>query len=153
MGMWFGSKGSFAADRKSPGQKSKVHTDALEMELDHGTGRMEGQCLEGQFAGRALSSLSQDELLQLLEELRATDPQGAFLIEVRSQTKLSNNSTHDRSGGSFTCRCSVPVPHFWSPPRLTHGAVVWIERPLPVFAHARAEIRGAHRGPQNGPRP
>ena len=66
---WFGSGGPFAS-RKSPGQKSEVRTDALEMVLDHDSGEMEGRCLKGQFAGRMLSSLSEAELLVLLEELR-----------------------------------------------------------------------------------
>ena len=58
------------------------------MELDHDSGRMEGRCLKGQFAGRALSSLSHNELLQLLEELRATDLQGALLIEAYLDRRL-----------------------------------------------------------------
>ena len=78
---WFGSADFFGASRKSPGQKSQVHTYALEMELDHDSGRMDGRCLKGQLSGRALSSLSDDELLRLLEELRATDSQGALLLE------------------------------------------------------------------------
>lgn len=82
-GLQIGSlNGPFRTSRKSPGQKSGVRTEALQMELDHDSGRMEGRCLKGQFAGRALSSLSPDELLQLLEELRTTDPQGALLIEA-----------------------------------------------------------------------
>ncbi len=83
MGPWFRSNGPFASSRNSASQKSHVRTDALEMELDHDTGHIEGRCLQGKFSGRALSSLNHDEQLQLLEELRATDPQGAFLIEVR----------------------------------------------------------------------
>jgi hypothetical protein len=59
-----------------------VRTNALEMVLDHDSGEMEGRCLKGQFAGRMLSSLSKAELLVLLEELRATDAQGAALIEA-----------------------------------------------------------------------
>jgi DnaJ-domain-containing protein 1 len=59
-----------------------VRTDALEMELDHDSGRMEGRCLKGQFTGRTLSSLSDDELLLLLAELRDADAQGAALIEA-----------------------------------------------------------------------
>jgi DnaJ-like protein len=78
---WFGSGGPFAS-RKSPGQKSEVSTDALEMVLDHDTGEMEGRCLRGQFAGRMLSSLSEADLLALLAELRGTDAQGASLIEA-----------------------------------------------------------------------
>jgi hypothetical protein len=104
MGPWFGSKGRSATSRKSPGQKSEVYTDALQMSLDHDTGRMEGRCLKGQFAGRALSSLSHDELLQLLEELRAEDPQGAFLIEVRL-----SSASQDRQGRASSNRTSQPA--------------------------------------------
>jgi len=52
------------------------------MELDHDSGHMEGRCLTGRFTGRTLSSLSDEELLLLLDELRATDAQGASLIEA-----------------------------------------------------------------------
>ena len=50
---------------------------------------------KGEFAGDTLSSLSDGELLQLLDELRATDPQGAFLIKVhigrRSQDRYGRH--------------------------------------------------------------
>jgi hypothetical protein len=83
VGPWFGGMGPFGGtSRKSPGQKSKVRTEALDMELDHDSGRMEGRCLKGKFAGRTLSSLSDEELTLLLEELRITDAQGALLIEA-----------------------------------------------------------------------
>ncbi len=52
------------------------------MILDHDSGRMEGKCFRGRFAGRNLSSLRNAELLQLLEEIRATDTQGAALLEA-----------------------------------------------------------------------
>ena len=52
------------------------------MVLDHDSGRMEGRCLNGRFAGRDLSSLSQSESLQLLEELRSTNSQGVILMEA-----------------------------------------------------------------------
>ena len=79
---WFGAKGGFATSRKTAGQKSEVRTEALRMELDHDSGRMEGQCLKGRFAGKTLSSLDHHQLLQLLKELRATDHQGSLLIEA-----------------------------------------------------------------------
>jgi hypothetical protein len=81
MGSWFGP-GGFGKSRKSPGQKSHVRTEGLEMELDHDSGHMEGRCLKGRFAGRTLSSLDKDELLQLLEDLRGTDEQGVLLLEA-----------------------------------------------------------------------
>ncbi len=82
IGAWFGQGGGFGRTRKSPGQTSRVRSESLEMELDHDSGRMDGLCLKGSFAGRSISSLSPSELLQLLAELRATDQQGAALLEA-----------------------------------------------------------------------
>ena len=79
---WVVTTGPFGNKRKSPGQKSGVRTVALEMVLDYDSGRMEGRCLRGRFAGRELSSLSESELLQLLGELRSTDSQGTVLMEA-----------------------------------------------------------------------
>src|SRR6476659_4191571 len=96
IGPWVVTTGSFGNKRKSPGQKSGVRTVALEMVLDHDSGRMEGRCLKGKFAGRDLSSLSESELLQLLSELRSTDSQGVVLMEAyldrRSRDWRSRNS-------------------------------------------------------------
>lgn len=82
IGPWVVTTGPFGSKRKTPGQKSGVRTDALEMVLDHDSGQMEGTCLRGQFTGKALSSLSRHQLLQLLEELRTTDAKGALLMEA-----------------------------------------------------------------------
>ena len=55
LGSWFRSGGGpFSSRDKSPGQKSQVRTDTLEMALDHDSGEMEGRCLKGRFAGRTL---------------------------------------------------------------------------------------------------
>ena len=79
---WVVTGEPFGTKRKSPGQKSGVRTATLEMVLDHDSGRMEGRCLKGRFTGRALSSLVESELFQLLDELQYTDPQGAVLVEA-----------------------------------------------------------------------
>ena len=101
MGSWFGGGGPFGSADKSPGQMSEVCTEALEMALDHDSGHMEGRCLTGQFAGRTLSSLSDEELLVLLAELRGFDEQGAVLIEAyidrRSQGRREGPG--DAAGG------------------------------------------------------
>ena len=79
---WVVTSGPFGNKGKTPGQKSGVRTEALEMVLDHDSGRMEGRCLKGRFTGRELSSLVESELLQLLDEVRSTDSQGAVLVEA-----------------------------------------------------------------------
>ena len=88
IGPWVITQGPFAQKRKTPGQKSGVRTAALEMVLDHDSGRMEGKCLKGRFAGRVLSSLSCNELFELLRELRATDAQGVLLLEAYLDRKF-----------------------------------------------------------------
>ena len=82
IGSWFGMGGGFGTSQKTPGQTSRVRTDALEMELDHDSGHMDGRCLKGNFAGRTLSSLSEWELKRLLAEFRANDHQSALLLEA-----------------------------------------------------------------------
>jgi hypothetical protein len=94
LGSWFGSSSPFWSERKSPGRKSEVRTGALEMELDHDSGNMEGRCLTGQFAGRTLSSLSDEELLALLEDLKASDQQGAALIEAYLDWRMKGWREH-----------------------------------------------------------
>jgi hypothetical protein len=79
---WVVTGAPFGAKCKSPGQKSGVRTATLEMVLDHDSGRMDGRCLKGRFAGRKLSSLFESDLLLLLDELRSTDAQGAVLAEA-----------------------------------------------------------------------
>ena len=54
----------------------------LEMVLDHDSGSMQGRCLKGRYAGRELASLREAELLRLLDEIAATDSQGAALLEA-----------------------------------------------------------------------
>ncbi len=65
---------------RGQGQKSKVRTRILAMELDHDTGEMDGEVLTGEFAGRQLSSLGLDELMLLYLECEAAEPQSSALL-------------------------------------------------------------------------
>src|SRR5262245_21282119 len=91
MAPWFASSTDRFGFRKKC-RTSKVRTDALEMELDHDTGHMEGRCLIGKFAGKTLSTLNRAELLLLREELRGASPQDAFLIEAYVDRRLRATS-------------------------------------------------------------
>ncbi|MEO5337942.1 MAG: hypothetical protein H7841_13785 [Magnetospirillum sp. WYHS-4] len=67
---------------RSAGPKtSAIETRFLRMALDHSTGAMDGEVLEGEFAGRRLDSLALPELLHLLEDCSA-DPQSRQVLEA-----------------------------------------------------------------------
>lgn len=58
-----------AARGPTPGQSSGVRTRYLAMSLDHDTGSLDGEVLEGRFTGRRLSQLSAAECRMLREEI------------------------------------------------------------------------------------
>lgn len=62
-------------------RRSVVRTAALEMELDHDTGALEGLVLAGRREGRRLGSMKRAELLLLYRELRG-DPEARQLLEA-----------------------------------------------------------------------
>ena len=70
-----------AATGPSSGKRSDVETAMLVMSLDHETGEILGTVRQGSMAGRALDSLSRGELVSLLEECQAEDPQSVPLLE------------------------------------------------------------------------
>lgn len=64
-----------------PRRRSVVRTAALEMELDHDTGALEGLVLAGRREGRTLGAMGPEELMRLYEELRS-DPETRQLLET-----------------------------------------------------------------------
>ena len=66
----------------SSGKSSDVETQYLKMSLDHDSGTIVGEVLKGRFAGSKLSDLAFADLLSLLSECGAEDPQSASLIEA-----------------------------------------------------------------------
>jgi len=87
-GNWLGMGGPFGSSSKTPGQSSDIRTDRLEMRLDHDSGRMDGTCLTGRFAGRTLSTLSDGEAMQLLDELHGQSAPEAALVEAYLDWRL-----------------------------------------------------------------
>ncbi len=67
-------------DADAPSE-STVTTRFLNMTLDHRTGAMQGQILEGRFTRRSLGELSLQELLALRQECLA-DPQSVAVLET-----------------------------------------------------------------------
>lgn len=80
MGMF--RRGSDARAAPSSGQTSSVETAWLTVSLDHDSGGMDGTVKDGRFAGRTLSELALPDLLSLLEDCRAADPESVPLLEA-----------------------------------------------------------------------
>ncbi len=76
----FGSVGT-GAGAPSGGAASEVSTAWLRMQLDHGSGAVNGEVLQGRWRGRMLASLTLDELLDLRSEC-SHDAQSVGLIEA-----------------------------------------------------------------------
>lgn len=104
-----GGFGGYDSAQKSQGQTSHVETERLEMELDHDSGYMDGKCLQGRFAGRMLSALSEDEAIDLYNEFAADRLKEASLMEAYLdwrvpgwQEKADNRAeARDGRGGFF----------------------------------------------------
>ena len=93
----------FGSASKTPGQKSHIRTERLEMELDHDSGHMEGQCLSGRFAGRPLSTLSDSEAMELLAELHQEGAPEAAVVQAYLDWRLpgwrdEGSETGERAG-------------------------------------------------------
>jgi hypothetical protein len=70
-----------AARGPTPGKGSEVRTRFVLMRLDHDTGEMDGTVSEGPHSGRALSSLSFHEVLEVYQA-SAADPQSAQVMQA-----------------------------------------------------------------------
>jgi DnaJ domain len=96
---WYTSNRMRRGARKTPGKCSTVRTAALEMELDHDSGGLEGLVLAGRHEGRALGTMSQNELMELLGEL-SSDSESRQLLETYLDSRFpvwrENTKTNDR---------------------------------------------------------
>lgn len=121
--------------RASPGGASQVATRFVRMELDHDTGRLDGQVLDGTLRGRMLSSLSRDEAGLLWREA-AADAESARVIEAW----LDRAWPDWRDAGTADAAPSSP------PPPRAGMTVAEAREILGVAADASADdIRAAHR--------
>lgn len=66
----------------SQGKHSEVGTRFLRMVLDHDSGDMNGEILEGRGQGQPLGALTLEQLLELLDDYRKLDPPSANLLEA-----------------------------------------------------------------------
>jgi len=74
---------------KASGQRSRVRTAMVEMELDHDTGVMTGMVLAGGFQSRRLDDLNEKELESFWRET-AQDEQSRQLVEAYLDRRLAS---------------------------------------------------------------
>jgi hypothetical protein len=79
--------------RKADG--STVNTRFVRMHLDHATGEISGEVLEGAFAGKKLSQLSRDDLMELYAECTA-DSESARLVKTYLDRLYGDTWSHER---------------------------------------------------------
>lgn len=99
------------ASRPTPGKRSTVRTAALEMELDHDSGGLEGVVLAGRFEGKELSQLSLEELLELGGALSA-DGESMQLLEAYLDSRFPVWREHmdaDMGNGKGRAPASGPM--------------------------------------------
>ncbi|MFC3218490.1 DnaJ domain-containing protein [Tianweitania populi] len=70
------------------GRRSIVRTAALEMELDHDSGALEGQALAGTYEGQLLGTLDLTALLVLFKEIRS-DSESVRLLEAYLDSRVA----------------------------------------------------------------
>lgn len=78
-GLWQRLK---SAGGPTPGQTSEVATRFLRVILDHDSGAMHGEVLDGRLKGRRLGDLALPELLALRAECQAEDPESLVILEA-----------------------------------------------------------------------
>jgi len=100
------SRRPYPADRTS-GQSSEVRTKLLRMRLDHDTGDLDGEVMQGSFSGRALDTLTEDDLRSLREESLRYDDESTQLLEAYLDRRFGpdwrsdeQESARERSTGS-----------------------------------------------------
>ena len=80
--MWHMFKGRIASARpREKGQTSTIRTEYLAMELEHDSGKMDGQVLKGAFANKRMADLSLDDLLALYSEC-SSDADSSQVLEA-----------------------------------------------------------------------
>ena len=92
----------------SPGSgTSEVETSILKMTLDHGSGDINGDVLQGEFTGRRLDDLDQAELESLLAFCRSHDVDSARLLESYLERRFgeafdAGHTAAPETGGNMT---------------------------------------------------
>lgn len=108
----FGGFGSFGSGASaSTGQSSRVESHFLRMTLDHDSGRMDGEIIQGEYQGRMLSVMSLEELLGFRSEV-AGDADSRGLLDAyldRAHVGWRDDTDEDDNQSSGQSNSSGPM--------------------------------------------
>ncbi|MCP3869407.1 MAG: DnaJ domain-containing protein [Gammaproteobacteria bacterium] len=82
------------------GQSSAIETHYLRLYLDHDSGKMSGEVLQGNHKDSRLENMGFDQLLQLLEECRANDTESVPLLETFLDREHGEQWSNHQSSGN-----------------------------------------------------
>ena len=95
----------------TPGNSSNIETHFLRMRLDHDSGDLSGEVLNGRFKGCGLNDLGLDNLLDLLGECRAGDHQSVAVLESYLEQRFGDQwraqAGAESGAGSVAARSSM----------------------------------------------
>ena len=94
----------------SRGSQSRVDTQFVAMSLDHDTGDMDGEVLEGRFRGERLSDMSLDDVLELLVEASADSQSSSVLQAYLDKIYGDTWREHMETGGQHHSASSFVGP-------------------------------------------
>jgi hypothetical protein len=73
---------SLMSGKAQPTGSSEVETRFLRMTLDHGSGGMDGEIIEGPYKGRLLSEVGQQAVVNILKQCWSEDEQSVQILET-----------------------------------------------------------------------
>jgi len=110
-GLYRQAQAAKSTNGPTQGQTSSVETDFLRMTLDHDSGEMDGEILKGNFQGKRLTQLSQQQLNSVLHECQH-DADSVALLEAfldryfgsewRAENGYSQNTTSNNDDNEMT---------------------------------------------------
>ncbi|MGH8570043.1 MAG: DnaJ domain-containing protein [Gammaproteobacteria bacterium] len=125
-----------SASRGGPtgAERSVVESRFVRLWLDHATGEIDGEVLEGTFTGHRLSELQRDQLMRLYRDCRGADADSAALLQ--SYLDRLYGETWQSAAGPETGTRPGPAPMTADEARQILGLGP---------AASRAEVMAAHR--------
>jgi hypothetical protein len=134
-----------AARGPSPGQRSRVETPTLAMELDHDSGEMDGTILTGPMAGLRLADLDRERLVSFYRWCCNQDVEAARLLEAYLDRTLGADwRDADEAAADAGTRSGGPGRDGMPPPETMTAAEAYRIRGLEPGA-GTAAIKAAHR--------